>query len=192
MATPMDLHAVAELELEARSRYPWRVKACTSTACQLAGAQYAFDAIEDEIESRGQSRDIQLNPTGCMGMCSQGPLVRVLERGHEETMYQLVDENVGREIISSHIGERTPMKQNVLDHRLPFFALQERVVLTNAGIIDPDRLESAVAHGAYSALEKESRKNLIPPEQSKQRSGLASPRRTAGSWAIPTSICSLR
>ena len=134
MATPMDLHAVAELELEARSRYPWRVKACTSTACQLAGAQATFDAIEDEIESRGRSRDIQLNPTGCMGMCSQGPLVRVLERGHEETMYQLVDEEIGREIVGSHIGERAPMREHVLDHRLPFFALQERVVLTNSGV----------------------------------------------------------
>mgnify|MGYP000647512534 CR=1 FL=1 len=37
MAAPIDLHAVAERELEDRSRYPWRIKACTSTACQLAG-----------------------------------------------------------------------------------------------------------------------------------------------------------
>lgn len=154
MASPIDLHAVAELELEARGRYPWRIKACTSTACQLAGAQRAFDAMADEIERSGQSRDVQLNPTGCMGMCSQGPLVRVLQRGHDETMYQLVDEQVGREIVRSHIGARSPIADHVLDHRLPFFALQERVVLVNAGIIDPARLESAVAHGAYAALAK--------------------------------------
>jgi bidirectional [NiFe] hydrogenase diaphorase subunit len=154
MATPIDLHAVAELELEARSRYPWRIKACTSTACQLAGAQNTFDSMQDEIERDGRSREVQLNATGCMGMCSRGPLVRVLERGHEETMYQLVDEDVGREIVRSHVGARTTLEEHVLDHRLPFFALQERVVLTNAGIIDPDRLESAVAHGAYGALAK--------------------------------------
>ena len=38
MATPIDLHEVAKRQLESRSRYPWRIKVCTSTACESAGA----------------------------------------------------------------------------------------------------------------------------------------------------------
>ncbi len=154
MATPIDLHAVAEQEHEDRSRYPWRIKACTSTACQLAGAGPAFDAIGEEISRTGRSRDVQLVPTGCMGLCSRGPLVRVLQRGGDETMYESVDADVGAGIVRTHVGSGTPLDDHVLDHDIPFFAHQQRVVLANAGIIDPDRLESAVAHGAYSALEK--------------------------------------
>ena len=154
MATPIDLHEVATRELETRSRYPWRIKACASTACQSAGAGPAYSAMEREISNSGQSQTVQLVPTGCMGLCSRGPLVRVLERGGDETMYQHVDAEIGSDIVKSHTGQRTPIQPNVLDHHVPFFAEQRRVVLANAGIIDPDRLESAVAHGAYLALEK--------------------------------------
>ncbi|MFN8676620.1 MAG: NADH-ubiquinone oxidoreductase-F iron-sulfur binding region domain-containing protein [Thermomicrobiales bacterium] len=38
------------------------------------------------------------------------------------------------------------------DH--PFFKHQQRIVLENAGIIDPDSIEEAIANGAYSALLK--------------------------------------
>jgi bidirectional [NiFe] hydrogenase diaphorase subunit len=155
MATPIDLHAVAEETLHDRSRYPWRVKACTSTACQLAGAAPAYDAMEQEIARRGGSHDVQLIPTGCMGLCSRGPLVRALRRGgHDETMYETVDAEVGGAIVRSLIDDDSPLDDHVVDHDIPFFSMQERVVLANAGIIDPDRLDSAVAHGAYGALEK--------------------------------------
>ena len=154
MAAPIDLHAVAEQEHEDRTRYPWRIKACTSTACQLAGAGTAYEAIGDAIEAGRRSRDVQLVPTGCMGLCSRGPLVRVLPRGGTETMYESVDPVLGAEIVDSHIGRDEPLVDHVLDHEMPFFAHQERVVLANAGVIDPDRLESAVAHGAYSAMEQ--------------------------------------
>jgi bidirectional [NiFe] hydrogenase diaphorase subunit len=154
MATPIDLHEVAKLELEVRSRYPWRIKACGSTACQSAGAGAVFDAMEREIATSGRSQNVQLLPTGCMGLCSGGPLVRVLERGGDETMYQGVDAEIGADIVRTHTGQNTPIQSHVLDHRLPFFSEQHRVVLAHAGIIDPDRLESAVAHGAYLALEK--------------------------------------
>ncbi len=154
MATPIDLQATAEREHESRSRYPWRLKACTSTACQLAGAQQTFDAIGEEISRSGRGREVQLLPTGCMGLCSAGPLVRVLRRGGDATMYESVDSEVGVDIVRSHVGRGEPVEGHVLDHDHPFFAEQERIVLANAGIIDPDRLESAVAHGAYAALEK--------------------------------------
>jgi bidirectional [NiFe] hydrogenase diaphorase subunit len=154
MATPIDLHAVAERELEDRSRYPWRIKMCTSTACQLAGAGSTYEAVGAEIARSGLDREVQLVPTGCMGLCSRGPLARVLQRGGDETMYETVDAEVGGRIVRGHVRDATPLDDHVLDRRLPFFALQQRVVLANAGIIDPDRLESAVAHGAYASLEK--------------------------------------
>lgn len=69
-------------------------------------------------------------------------------------MYHSVDAEVGPEIVRSHTAKGESLEANVLDKDMPFFARQQRIVLANAGIIDPDRLESAVAHGAYRALHK--------------------------------------
>ena len=153
MAAPIDLHDVAALELEARSRYPWRLKACSSTACLSAGAGATMQAMERAVEAEDLGLDVQLIPTGCMGLCSRGPLVRLLRRGAEETMYQAVAPEVGIDIVRSHVRDHKVVETNLLDQSIPFFASQERIVLANGGVINPDRVESYVAHNGYQALE---------------------------------------
>ncbi len=154
MATPIDLHEVAEREIEARSRYPWRLKVCSSTACISAGAGATWPAVEQAIEAADLALDVQLIPTGCMGLCSRGPLVRLLQRGGEEAMYQNVSSEVGVDIVRRHIRDHTPVDTHLLDEGIPFFASQRRIVLANGGITDPDRIEAYVAHGGYAALQK--------------------------------------
>ena len=154
MAAPIDLHEVAEREHEARSRYPWRIKACASTACLSAGSGATIQGLQQTIDANDLALDAVVIPTGCMGLCSRGPLVRVLRRGGDETMYQAVNNEVAVDIVKSHIRNHKPVETNVLDASIPFFAAQERVVLANGGIIDPDRIEGYVAHGGYLALQK--------------------------------------
>jgi bidirectional [NiFe] hydrogenase diaphorase subunit len=154
MPAPIDLHEVAERELSERYRFPWRVKACMSTACLSAGAGPAFAAMEQTIEKEDLALEARLIPTGCMGLCSRGPLVRVLRRGTDEIMYQAVNAEVGIDIISDHIRDHKLVETNVLDHDIPFFTSQERVVLENGGVIDPNRIESYVGHRGYQALER--------------------------------------
>ena len=132
MPAPIDLHEVAERELSERYRFPWRVKACMSTACLSAGAAPAFHAMEESIEREDLALEARLIPTGCMGLCSRGPLVRVLRRGVEETMYQAGNAEVGIDIITDHIRDHKPVETNLLDHAIPFFSSQERVVLENS------------------------------------------------------------
>lgn len=154
MPAPIDLHEVAERDRQERYRTPWRVKACASTACQSAGAGATIKALTGAVESENLASEIQVIPTGCMGLCSAGPLLRVLHRGGDETMYQKVTPEVGVEIITSHVFNDEPVQEYRLDANIPFFSRQHRVVLANAGIINPDRIESYVSHGGYLALEK--------------------------------------
>ena len=154
MPAPIDLHEVAERELSERYRFPWRVKACMSTACVSAGAAPAFAAMEQTIEKEDLALEARLIPTGCMGLCSRGPLVRVLRRGTDEVMYQAVNAEVGIDIITDHVRDHKPVETNILDHNIPFFTSQERVVLENGGVIDPNRIESYVGHRGYQALER--------------------------------------
>ncbi len=154
MAAPIDLHEVTEREREERFRTRWRVKACASTACQSAGAGQTIKAIEGAVESEDMALEVQVIPTGCMGLCSAGPLVRVLRRGGDEAMYQKVTPEAGIEILKSHVLDEEPVPEHQIDTNIPFFSSQERVVLANGGVINPDRIESYVAHGGYLALEK--------------------------------------
>jgi bidirectional [NiFe] hydrogenase diaphorase subunit len=154
MAAPIDLHEVAEREREARFRTRWRVKACSSTACLSAGAGATIAAMQEACESDDLSLEAQVVPTGCMGLCSAGPLVRVLRRGGDTHMYQKVTPEAGVEIIRSHVENEQDIPEYKLNQEIPFFTSQQRVVLANGGVIDPDRIESYVAHGGYLALEK--------------------------------------
>ena len=154
MAAPIDLHEVAEREREERFRTRWRVKACSSTACLSAGAGATIAALEEAAETDEMALEVQVIPTGCKGLCSAGPLVRVLRRGGDETLYQKVTPEAGIEILRSHVEDEETVSKYELDQNLPFFTSQERVVLANGGVINPDRIESYVAHGGYSALEK--------------------------------------
>lgn len=154
MAAPIDLHEVAEREREERFRTRWRIKACASTACMSAGAGATLAALQSACEDEELALEVQVIPTGCMGLCSAGPLVRVLRRGGDDHMYHKVTPEAGIEILHSHVDNEEDVPAFKLDQEIPFFSSQQRVVLANGGVIDPDRIESYVAHGGYLALEK--------------------------------------
>jgi bidirectional [NiFe] hydrogenase diaphorase subunit len=154
MASPIDLHEVAHAERELRSVHPWRIKVCSSTACLSAGAGTTREALVAAVGDAGVGDDCQVVPTGCLGLCSRGPLVRVEPRGEDPTLYGDVTPADGARIVTEHVLGGTPLADRALDERMPFFSRQCRVVLANAGKIDPDRLEDYVAEGGYRALEK--------------------------------------
>ena len=183
MAAPIDLHEVTEREHEARTRYPFRIKVCNSTACASAGSGAVLRTMEETIDQEDLALDVQLVPTGCMGLCSRGTLVRVKRRGGDDTMYADVTPEVGKRIIKEHIDRRDPVDDHIIDEGVPFFASQERVVLANGGIMDPDRIEGYVAHGGYRALEK-ALGSMTPEEVVEQIS--ASGLRGRGGAGYPT------
>ena len=72
-----------------------------------------------------------------------------------------------------------------LPRDLPFFARQTRVVLANAGLVDPERIEDYVASGGYGALER-ALHELTPQQAIDEvtRSGL----RGRGGAGYPTGV----
>jgi bidirectional [NiFe] hydrogenase diaphorase subunit len=153
MPGPIDLIEVADAELQARSRYTHRALVCSSTGCLSAGAANVRATLESDIEAAGRGQDVQVVPTGCPGLCSRGPLVRVESRGEAPTVYEHVDEPAAHDIAREHLlAGRVVPDGRIVPEDLPFYARQHRVVLAYAGLIDPDRLEDYVAAGGYRAL----------------------------------------
>jgi bidirectional [NiFe] hydrogenase diaphorase subunit len=152
MPGPIDLHDIANVERDAQARFTQRAMVCSSTGCLSAGAGAIRQTLEAHVEAADQASSVQIVPTGCFGLCSRGPLVRVEPRGGEPSLYEHVDTAIAARIADDHLVGGHEVAEHLVSQDLPFFTRQEKVVLANAGKIDPDRLEDYVAAGGYRAL----------------------------------------
>lgn len=150
----VDLHDLAQRELAAQGAYRTHVLCCGSTACLAAGGGAARAAIETAVTEAGAENAVRVVPTGCMGLCSAGPLVKVRARGEDDVLYAHVDAPAAARIAREHALGGEPVAEGRLPLDDPFFALQQRVVLENMGETDPERIEAYVARSGYLALQR--------------------------------------
>src|SRR5579871_2658365 len=70
------LFTIERNERERQSKLHDRILCCTVSGCLSLGARAVRDAIQVEIDIRRKAGEIEVCGTGCMGLCSEGPLVR--------------------------------------------------------------------------------------------------------------------
>jgi bidirectional [NiFe] hydrogenase diaphorase subunit len=139
-----------ELELIAKSVHQenavcdYEVNVCMDLACASQGAELLREALIAAGEAAGKK--VLVRRTGCMGPCSSGPLVRV---DPDETFYSHVKADKAEAIVSSLGGE--PVAELQCDLR-EHFDKQVRVVLENAGYIDPEKIDDYISRDGYKAL----------------------------------------
>ncbi len=151
-----DLQAIADKELEKQQQKRCRLLCCASTACLSSGSPSVQEVLQEAIKVNQLAKDVQLVETGCMGLCSRGPMVRVQTQNQPEVLYEHVTPAVAEKIAAKHITQTAPesdgVHQNLLSQDIPFFTRQTRVVLANAGYIDPERVEEYILEDGYKAL----------------------------------------
>lgn len=146
--------------------------------CGLAaGAGDTLTAIEAELARRNLTAVV--GQVGCVGMCSNEPMVELQANGRPRLNYgQVTAENVA-EIFAAYfenaplqnsvvVGEAVPTVTQRNGHalhslsfvdpedkqKIAFQGKQLRVVLSNCGLIDPESLDDYLAVNGYEALEK--------------------------------------
>ncbi len=122
--------------------------------------------LQDAVEEYDLKDKVRIVAAGCMGLCAQGPLMRVEIKGQKDILYKRLEPLIARLIVAEHVvpalkleeGETFELpeflQQHVLSLDLPFFTKQEKVVLKLAGHMDPEDIQEYMAHGGYLALEK--------------------------------------
>ncbi|MHB2153802.1 NADH-ubiquinone oxidoreductase-F iron-sulfur binding region domain-containing protein [Calditrichota bacterium GD2] len=104
---------------------------------------------------------------GCIGLCSDEPLLDVQLPGRTRLIFRKVTENNVISIVKAVLQGKIPL-ENLLGqhtsqelepwanipylHEHPFFAPQKRWVLKNCGLLDPTSIEEYMAYGGYQAL----------------------------------------
>jgi NADH:ubiquinone oxidoreductase subunit F (NADH-binding)/(2Fe-2S) ferredoxin len=162
---PIDLQAIARTTRQQQNSRLCRIFVCASTGCLSGGGQEVLDALAEAARTHSLDEQIEIVPTGCMGLCSAGPLVRIERAGCEPVLFKEVTPLLARLILVEYVapglaGEAANqpvpdfLSRYVLDLDLPFFTKQERVVLANNGQIDPEQIEPYIARNGYRALQK--------------------------------------
>ncbi len=144
--TPEELEQIAETEKERQSKFVHTVNVCVAAGCLSCQSQNVKDAIDRDIAKRGWKDSCQSKGVGCMGLCSQGPLVTT----SKGVMYKGVTDENAPQILDSLEGP-TP-KDLICSTDVPFFQRQKKIVLENSGEIDPERIEDYIARDGYKAL----------------------------------------
>ena len=82
--------------------------------CGIAsGARQVMDALLDEV-SVSERRDIVVTTSGCLGLCSQEPLVTVEKLNEEPIRYAFMDPNKMRRVFRRHVIEGDVQEEFVL------------------------------------------------------------------------------
>jgi NADP-reducing hydrogenase subunit HndC len=173
--------------------YRSHILVCAGTNCVLNGSQVVERTFIQELEKRGLDKEIKIVETGCFGLCDHGPTVVIYPEGvlycrvKEEDVAEIIEEH----IIKGRIVDRLLYKEAVAPkavqtvREVDYFKKQERIVLRNCGLIDPDSIEEYIARNGYEALGK-CLTNMSPDDIIKEikESGL----RGRGGAGFPTGL----
>ncbi|MBO5994353.1 MAG: NADH-quinone oxidoreductase subunit NuoF [Firmicutes bacterium] len=112
-------------------------------------------AAEFEKQLKANNLDTELTITGCVGTCYLEPIVDVYEDNGWMTRYVKVQPDKVEKIVQDHIIGGNPVKEYAItDEDEGFVERQQRVVLRNCGVINPENIDEYLAVDGYKALEK--------------------------------------
>ena len=159
-----DIHETAKNKLAEIERFVCNIYCCHSTGCKSSGSDDILDLIKNMVAEHEIEDKIRVVATGCMGLCAQGPLIRVEIKGKKDALFKRVDLAAAKQIMEKYVlpaleaegdfAVPADLQKHVLLLDLPFFTKQEKVVLKNAGHMDPEDIAEYMARGGYLALEK--------------------------------------
>ena len=123
-------------------------------SCGVAtGARKTAAELEKQIAAKGL--DIPVSVTGCVGTCYLEPIVDVYDDNEELTRYVKVQPDKVEKIVEEHLAGGKPVEEDAISEEDKQFILkQQRVVLRNCGVINPENIDDYIAVDGYKAIEK--------------------------------------
>ena len=155
--------------------YQARVRVCIGTGCAAKGSRDLYERFCElasvAASGDGEARIVQSKHVGCHGLCERGPIVLV-EPGN--ILYQSVEASDVEEIfhetvLAGRVVERLLYDDPATHKRartpadIPFYAVQQRIVLEHSGHVDPTSIHDYICEGGYSVLAKAL--STMEPEQ---------------------------
>ncbi|MFH0990782.1 MAG: NADH-ubiquinone oxidoreductase-F iron-sulfur binding region domain-containing protein [bacterium] len=177
-----ELQELTEKERARQEKYKFRLLYCAAAGCISCGSNGVKDALAAALKEKNLDKQCELIGSGCMGLCGEGPMVKVFPN---ETTYSKVDETVAKRIVEEHLVEGKVVESNLIPADHPFFIYQQKIVLENSGRINAESIEEYIAVDGYEPLSR-ALTEMSPDEVIEiiRRSGL----RGRGGAGFPTGL----
>ncbi len=139
------------------------VLVCGGTGCTSSGSEKLISEFEVQLKKAGIENEVSVVRTGCFGLCALGPIVIVYPEGafysmiKPEDVETIVQEHLlkGRIVTKLLYEEAVSEKNDILPlSETQFYKKQQRIVLRNCGVIDPEKIDEYIAFDGYKALGK--------------------------------------
>jgi len=157
--TPENVRKERQEKIEIANRISKKYKAyitvCKGTGCLAAGEPKIKDIIDKILEQKGIKDQVCVIETGCRGFCEVAPLMEVYPSGAFYCRLKDADieEIITEDIMNGNIVRRCLFNEKMVKAEdIPFYKYQERRVLENTGLIDPESIDEAISKGAYLGL----------------------------------------
>jgi len=136
------------------------VLVCSGTACASSASQAVREELLHQLQKRNLEERVKVIKTGCFGFCQRGPIVVVQP---DNVFYCQVERKDVKKLVEKHLiggqvvekllfqepdtGERHQKMEEIR-----FFHNQQRVLLQNCGLINPEDINEYIARNGYFAL----------------------------------------
>ena len=132
-----------------------------ATCGRAAGALGVLKALKAEVKKQGI--DCPIIEVGCMGHCYAEPLVVIGKPGYPAICYGRVNEVIAERLVRDFILGDDPCLEFVLgafdeNDLVPSFGdfpraeYEQKVILKNCGLLDPEEIDNYISGGGYAAL----------------------------------------
>lgn len=135
----------------------------TATCGRAAGALKILEVFQNEISRL--NLDVEVREVGCMGYCYAEPLVVIAKPGYPAICYGPVDEGMAQRLVSDFLINGDPCYEFALaalepNDEFPTLAdfprgiYEQRIILADCGLIDPEDIDQYLARDGYAGLAK--------------------------------------
>lgn len=164
---------IAEIRESCRAAYgrqKTRFLVCAGTGCVAGGALAVYGELKRLIAEKGIDVDVELlfegkeseagvAVSGCHGFCQMGPLVRFEPKGifytkvKADDVAEVVEASLEKDtVVERLLYENADGSRCMTEHEVPFYSRQQRIVLGQCGIINPEDIREYFAVDGYQAL----------------------------------------
>ncbi|MBS3825986.1 NADH-quinone oxidoreductase subunit NuoF [Candidatus Bipolaricaulota bacterium] len=163
VTTEKNLKDLKQEGLASLERGHTKVKVGLASCGKAAGGDKVYDELTRKLENQ---ETISVEKTGCLGFCAREPLVEVEFPEGQSLVYEEVNRDSAAKIADSLLKGNVP-QASVLGRKgngdrdnsnwgelrsLNFYEPQQKLVLENSGVIDPESLKEYVAKDGYFGL----------------------------------------